>query len=142
MLCWNKETVSRIISGFPQTVEVRVSHPLLKDECVLDINKALLVRFSPYYRAVFPGGLSDKDQEIFVMEISPEDMHAFKRWLYDGELELDLESHDDAYRQLIRLYVFADYYDLPALRRAVMSLLVRNNKEHRDYHLSTLQMAG
>ncbi|KAH0398486.1 hypothetical protein KCU89_g7190, partial [Aureobasidium melanogenum] len=125
MLCWNKETVSRIISDFPQTVKVRVSHHLLRDECIVDINKALLICFSPYYRAVFLGGFSDQDQAIFVMEISLEDMHAFKRWLYDGELELDLESHDDAYRQLIRLYVFADYYDFPALRRAIMSLLLQ-----------------
>ncbi|KAG9662125.1 hypothetical protein KCU64_g2140, partial [Aureobasidium melanogenum] len=140
MLCWNKETVRKIISHFPQTVKVRVSHPFLTDGYTFDINKALLIRFSPYYRAVFLGGFSDKDQEIFVMGISPEDMHAFKRWVYDGELELDLESHDDAYRQLIRLYVFADYYDFPTLRRAIMSLLVRNNKEHHSYRVPHLPL--
>ncbi|KAH0382113.1 hypothetical protein KCU92_g6572, partial [Aureobasidium melanogenum] len=130
MLCWNKETVSRIISDFPQTVKVRVSHHLLRDECVLDINKALLIRFSPYYRAAFLGGFSDKDQAIFVMEILPEDMIMFKRWLYNGDLTFDdddLIFADDAaeYRQLVRLYVFADYYDFPALRRAIMSLLLQ-----------------
>ncbi|KAG9664402.1 hypothetical protein KCU95_g830, partial [Aureobasidium melanogenum] len=135
MLCWNKETVSRIIINFPQTVKVRVSHPSLTDECVLDINKALLIRFSPYYRAIFLGGFSDKDKETFVMEILLEDMIVVRRWLYDGSLMFA----DDAaeYRQLIRLYVFADYYDFPALRRAIMSLLVRNSKEHHDYrHLA------
>ena len=121
-------------------MKVRVSHHLLRDECIVDINKALLICFSPYYRAVFLGGFSDQDQAIFVMEISLEDMHAFKRWLYNGELELDLESHDDAYRQLIRLYVFADYYDFPALRRAIMSLLVSNNKEHHDYRIPHLPL--
>lgn len=117
---------------------MRVSHPLLTDECVFEINKALLIRLSPYYRAVFLGGFSDKDQEIFVMEILPEDMHAFRSWLYDGNLVFD----DDAaeYRQLIRLYVFADYYDFPALRRAIMSLLVRNNKEHHDYRVPHLPL--
>ncbi|KAH0397185.1 hypothetical protein KCU89_g8540, partial [Aureobasidium melanogenum] len=128
MLCWNKETVSRIVSDFPQTVKVRVSHPSLTDECVLDINKALLIRFSPYYRAVFLGDFSDKDQAIFVMEILPEDMIMFKRWLYNGDLTFDddgLIVADGAaeYRQLIRLYVFADYYNFPALRGAIMSLL-------------------
>ncbi|KAG9911460.1 hypothetical protein KCV05_g1050, partial [Aureobasidium melanogenum] len=138
MLCWNKETVSRIIIKFPQTVKVRVSHPSLTDECVLDINKALLIRFSPYYRAVFLGGFSDKDKETFVMEILLEDMIVFRRWLYDGSLMFA----DDAaeYRQLTRLYVFADYYDFPALRRAIMSLLVRNNKEHHDYRVPHLPL--
>ncbi|KAG9985981.1 hypothetical protein KCU98_g4341, partial [Aureobasidium melanogenum] len=127
MLCWNKETVSRIIIKFPQTVKVRVSHPSLTDECVLDINKALLIRFSPYYRAVFLGGFSDKDKETFVMEILLEDMIVFRRWLYDGSLMFA----DDAaeYRQLTRLYVFADYYDFPALRRAIMSLLALGDFE-------------
>lgn len=44
------------------------------------------------------------------------------------------------YRQLIRLYVFADYYDFPALRRAIMSLLVSNNKEHHDYRVPHLPL--
>jgi len=126
-------------------VKVRVSHPSLTDECVLDINKALLIRFSPYYRAVFLGDFSDKDQAIFVMEILPEDMIMFKRWLYNGDLTFDddgLIVADGAaeYRQLIRLYVFADYYNFPALRGAIMSLLVRNNKEHHDYRLPRLPL--
>ncbi|KAH0361366.1 hypothetical protein KCU65_g8749, partial [Aureobasidium melanogenum] len=140
ILCWKRETVSRIVSDFPETVKVRASHPSPRDECVFGINKALLIRFSPYYRAVFLGGFADGNQEIYNMEILPEDMIAFRSWLYDGELTLN--DDPDEYRQLIRLYIFADYYDFPALRRAIMSLLKAVSHSFRKLHRSTDGSSG
>lgn len=117
---------------------MRASHPSPRDECVFEINKALLIRFSPYYRAVFLGGFADGNQEIYTLEILSEDMIAFRSWLYDGELTLN--DDPDEYRQLIRLYIFADYYDFPALRRAIMSLLVRHNKLHHECRIPHLPL--
>lgn len=122
---------------------MRAFHHLLRDDsdgCIFYINKALLIRFSPYYRAVFLGGFEDKSQEIFVMDISLEDMIIFKKWMYHGELVSDVDNAD--YQQLIRLYVIADYHDFPALRRAIMSLLVLHNQKNHGYrvpHLSLLE---
>ena len=128
------------MGDFPETVEVRVSHHALTDEFIIETHKVLLVRSSPYYRAVFQGRFADWKQETFTMEISYEDMHTFQMWLYYGELNLDRDIID--YQQLIRLYIFADYYGFPALRRAIMSLLVQHNKEHdhcRVPHLPLLE---
>ncbi|CAD0100286.1 unnamed protein product [Aureobasidium mustum] len=118
-----------IMSDFPEMINLRVSH----HGSIIEIHKALLIRSSPYYRALFQGGFSDRDQEVFAMEILPENMITFRKWLYDGELTLG-EDIDD-YQHLIRLYIFADYYDFPALRRAIMSLFVLHNKEHNDHRV-------
>ncbi|KAH0173547.1 hypothetical protein KCU67_g1216, partial [Aureobasidium melanogenum] len=138
-----KETVSQILNDFPETVKVRLSHTSLQDECIVDINRALLIHLSLHYREVFLGYSSDQDKENLIMEISPEDMEVFKRWLYegDGELKLDVESQDDGFRQLVRLYIFATHYNFLSLRRAIMTVLFMHGREHhipRALHASLL----
>lgn len=56
------------------------------------------------------------------MDICAEDMHAFRTWLRDGCLTFRWDKL--TLEQIIRLYVFADYYDFPALRRTIMTKLV------------------
>ncbi|KEQ74811.1 hypothetical protein M436DRAFT_62253 [Aureobasidium namibiae CBS 147.97] len=120
--CWTREQVRQIREDSPETVRIRVPHCDVLGLAPIDINKALLSRFSPYYKAAFHRGFSESAQKIFDMNISAVDMHFFKTWLRDGRLtsrwdKLTLE-------QTIRLYIFADYYDFPALRRTIMTKLV------------------
>jgi hypothetical protein len=67
-------------------------------------------------------------------------MHAFRTWLRDGRLTFRWDRLLP--EQLVRLYVFANYYDFPALRRTIMTTLVldkHGNKASR--RLLTSQFA-
>ncbi|CAD0112050.1 unnamed protein product, partial [Aureobasidium uvarum] len=93
-------------------------HLQLQGRVVL-INKTLLRLFCPYYRAVFDSGFAESRQKIVSMGIEYEDISVFGHWLNSGRLVVS------DYGQLVRLYVFADYHDFPALRRAIMLKLDR-----------------
>lgn len=101
---------------------IRIPPPGLPGEPLIDINKALLSRLSTYYKAIFHSGFSESTQKIFDMDICAEDMHAFRTWLRDGRLTFRWDRL--SLEQFVRLYVFADYYDIPALRRTIMTALV------------------
>ena len=91
-------------------MRIRIPHPGLLGEALIDINKALLSRLSTYYKAAFHSGFSESAQNIFDMDICAEDMHSSKTWLRDGRLTLRWDKL--TLEQIIRLYIFADYYDL------------------------------
>jgi hypothetical protein len=115
-------------------VRIRTSHPALPGEDFVNINKALLSRLSPYYRAAFHRGFSESTKEILDMELWPADMHTFRTWLRDGRLTFRWDRLLP--EQLVRIYVFADYYNFPALRRTIMSTLVLD--KHGDKALQRL----
>lgn len=122
-------------------MRIRIPHPGLLGEALIDINKALLSRFSTYYKAVFHSGFSESAQKIFDMDICAEDMHAFRTWLRDGRLTFRWDKL--TLEQIIRLYVFADYYDFPALRRTIMTKLVLDKYgEKAQYRLLTYKFEG
>lgn len=56
------------------------------------------------------------------MDLCAEDMYAFRTWLRVGRLTFRWDRL--SLEQFVRLYVFADYYDSPALRRSIMTKLV------------------
>ncbi|KEQ61164.1 uncharacterized protein M437DRAFT_19938, partial [Aureobasidium melanogenum CBS 110374] len=83
------------------------------------INKSLLCHFSAYFRALFLGGFAKNTQENFSFNLQPLDAQIFERWLGCGILHT-WNDGQPCFGTLLRLYVFADYYDLPALRHAIM----------------------
>lgn len=107
--CWRKRTSERLI-----------------------VNKSLLCHFSAYFRALFFGGFAKSIQEEFSFDIQPHDAHIFEVWLRCGLLHADIrENKQPCFGTLLRLYTFADYYDIPALRRAIM--LEFASPEIKDY---------
>jgi len=122
-------------------VRIRIPHPGLLGEALIDINKALLSRLSTYYKAAFHSGFSESAQNIFDMDICAEDMHSSKTWLRDGRLTLRWDKL--TLEQIIRLYIFADYYDFPALRRTIMTKLVLDKYGDRaNTRLLTYKVEG
>jgi hypothetical protein len=90
------------------------------------MNKALLSHLSSYYKAAFNSNFSESTQEVFAIELFSADLCAVKSWMHDGILPAQRKGSEGFdFEQLVRLYVFADYHDFPALRRTIMSMLVR-----------------
>jgi hypothetical protein len=111
-------------------LEIRVKNTISRSEQSFYINKVSLSRLSPYYRAAFGSGFSESTKESFVMELSCDDMYLFAMWMCGGGLVY--HGKHPGLGQLIRLYVFADYYDFPALRRTIMSLVKFDRYAFRD----------
>jgi hypothetical protein len=90
------------------------------------MNKALLGHLSSYYKAIFDNRFAESTNESFIVELFPDDLYAFDTWIHDGVLAVQWKRPPgfDS-KQLFRLYIFADYHDFPALRRTIMSMLVR-----------------
>lgn len=75
------------------------------------------------------------------MDICAEDMHSFETWLRDGRLTFQWDKL--TLEQIIRLYIFADYYDFPALRRTIMTKLVLDKYGDRaNTRLLTYKVEG
>jgi hypothetical protein len=92
---------------------------------VITMNKALLGHLSSYYKAAFDNRFAETTQETFTVDLQPCDLLAFKSWIHNGVLAPQYKGPGGfEFRQLIRLYVSADYHDFPALRRTIMSMLV------------------
>jgi hypothetical protein len=90
------------------------------------MNKALLGHLSSYYKAIFDNRFAESTNETFTVEIFPDDLYAFDTWMHDGVLAVQWKRPPEFdFKQLVRLYIFADYLDFPALRRTIMSMLVR-----------------
>jgi hypothetical protein len=111
-------------------VKIRVKNTIFGSEQSFYINKMLLSRLSPYYKAAFGSGFSESTKETFVMELSCDDMYLFTTWMCGGGLVY--YGKHPGLEQLIRLYVFADYYDFPAFRRTIMSLVKFDRYAFRD----------
>ncbi|KAG9821868.1 hypothetical protein KCV05_g1049, partial [Aureobasidium melanogenum] len=101
---WNKEHVDRIMGESFEIITIRATCPESNDQEEFPINKGLLCQFSAYFRAVFMGGFAESTQKSLDINLRPDDMWVFSKWLSSV---------------LVRLYTFADYHDIPALRRAI-----------------------
>lgn len=97
----------------------------------LSINQSLLCHFSAYFGAVLMGDFAESTQETHDIDLRPNDAWIFSRWLSTGRLYDRNYFRFPHKSESIRLYTFADYYDIPALRRAIMlrfaSLFSQNN---------------
>ncbi|THY81899.1 hypothetical protein D6C92_10213, partial [Aureobasidium pullulans] len=84
---------------------------------IQDINKELLCYFSKYYRAALNGRFAEAHQQIFNVDLSGQQLRVFTAWIYTGQLELLKWNREDR----LMLYVFADFAEILALRRQIMT---------------------
>jgi len=84
---------------------------------VQTINKSLLCYFSKYYRAALNGRFAEAHQQVFDVDLSEQQLKVFIGWIYTGRLELPNWDREDR----VMLYVFADFTEILALRRQIMT---------------------
>jgi hypothetical protein len=103
---------SRIKCTSPAKIHLRSTHGALHA-----VNKELLCHFSPYYKAALHGQFAEAHQEIFGVDLSGMQLHVFVNWLHTGRLELPSWDREDR----VKLYIFADFLNILALRRQIMT---------------------
>jgi hypothetical protein len=103
---------SRIKIASPATVHLRSTYGALQS-----VNKELLCYFSPYYHAALHGRFAEAHQKIFDVDLTGKQLHVFVSWVQTGRLELHSWDREDR----VKLYIFADFADILALRRQIMT---------------------
>jgi hypothetical protein len=103
---------SRIKITSPATVHLRSTYGVLQS-----VNKELLCYFSPYYHAALHGRFAEAYQKIFDVDLTGKQLHVFVNWVQTGRLELHSWDREDR----VKLYIFADFADILALRRQIMT---------------------
>jgi hypothetical protein len=83
------------------------------------VHKDLLCFYSQYYTAALKGGFSEAKKDTVTLDLPYPQMRDLVSWLYTGTIT----SLDEIY--LMKLYVFADEKMMLALRRSIMSKIVR-----------------
>lgn len=103
---------SNIKSKSSATIHLRSVHGALQS-----VNKDLLCHFSPYYTAALTGPFAESTQQIFHVPLSGKQLSILITWLHTGLLSLQTWEREDR----IKLYIFADFVDILALRRQIMT---------------------
>ncbi|KEQ74718.1 hypothetical protein M436DRAFT_42304 [Aureobasidium namibiae CBS 147.97] len=109
---WSKQIVDRIKVTSRATINLRSTYGVLQS-----INKELLCYFSPYYHAALHGRFAEAHQKIFQVDLTGKQLHVFVNWVHTGRLELHSWDREDR----VKLYIFADYVDILALRRQILT---------------------
>jgi hypothetical protein len=95
------------------------------------VHKTLHCHYSTYYGAAICGGFREATSDHLNLVLNRTCAEWFVRWLYSGQLRSQHSGcHTD---ELFRLYIFADEKDILALRRAVMTRLMRQGLDHLPY---------
>jgi hypothetical protein len=84
------------------------------------VHKELLCFYSQYYTAALMGGFAEAKNDTVTLNLSYPQMRDLVSWLYTGTIT----ACDEIY--LMKLYVFADEKMMLALRRSIMSKIVRS----------------
>jgi len=100
------------------------------------VHKRLLCHYSLYYKAAIQGQFQEATSNHFDLTLKTEHAEHFVRWLYSGQLSIQYSALD--IEELFHLYIFADEKDILALRREVMSELVKKEKVDLPYDLVAL----
>jgi hypothetical protein len=103
---------SRIKITSPATVHLRSIYGVLQS-----VNKELLCYFSPYYHTALHGRFAEAHQKVFDVDLTGKQLHVFVNWVQTGRLELHSWDREDR----VKLYIFADFADILALRRQIMT---------------------
>ncbi|KAG9568788.1 hypothetical protein KCU71_g7233, partial [Aureobasidium melanogenum] len=131
---WEVKKVSQILSNTTDIIQVTASPEGDTDDNAVAaksskpfqalIHKNLLCFFSTYYRAALQGGFLEAGNKSVILELDFENCQYFIGWLYSGRLpDVPMPGH------LFELYIFADKTDILALRRAIMTKIMK--MEHK-----------
>ncbi|KAH0023807.1 hypothetical protein KCU78_g5290, partial [Aureobasidium melanogenum] len=115
--CWKYEEVHQIIDENPETVELVSFEGNTEPMYTATINRRLLTRLSPYFKSLLEGGFSESTEKNLPFESYPHQLHAIEERVSTGTIRFEGKwlTYDK-----VSLYLLADYYDLPALRREIM----------------------
>ncbi|KAH0365324.1 hypothetical protein KCU65_g6183, partial [Aureobasidium melanogenum] len=114
----NSNSADYLRSWFKKTSPEQISKP-----CQTMVHKDLLCLFSVYYRKMLQSVGSDIFNNPESVRLGPETCRMFVGWLYTGQL-----TYGAGWKSLFSLYVFADEVEMLALRRTVMTNIVRSYK--------------
>ncbi len=95
------------------------------EKTAIRVHRGLLCQSSPYFRAALEGEFKEAEsQTIDWPEEKPETVRTFQLWLYSGSMGLDIGDSLSAWRKLVNAYIFADMYDLSALKESVIDFFI------------------
>jgi len=100
------------------------------------VHQRLLCHYSLYYKAAIHGQFQEATNNHFDLTLKTEYAGSLVRWLYSGMLSTRYSAPE--IEELFHLYIFADEKDILALRRDVMSELVKKEKVDLPYELVAL----
>ncbi|KAG9603288.1 hypothetical protein KCU84_g1146, partial [Aureobasidium melanogenum] len=111
------EADGQIIDENPETVELVSFESNTEPMYTATINRRLLTRLSPYFKSLLEGGFSESTEKNLPFESYPHQLHAIEERVSTGIIRFEGKwlTYDK-----VSLYLLADYYDLPALRREIM----------------------
>ncbi|KAG9568529.1 hypothetical protein KCU79_g2293, partial [Aureobasidium melanogenum] len=132
--CWNEAEICEIIHDNHETVQLVSRGDASWPAYTATFNRHLLTRVSPYFRALLEGGFSESTKKILPVDSDAYELRIFEKWLSTGSIEVEYHWYID----MVYLYKFADYYDIPALRREVMSELVKQARKQRGFWLASV----
>ncbi|KAG9766053.1 hypothetical protein KCU73_g24, partial [Aureobasidium melanogenum] len=132
--CWNEAEICEIIHDNHETVQLVSRGDASWPAYTATFNRHLLTRVSPYFRALLEGGFSESTKKILPVDSDAYELRIFEKRLSTGSIEVEYHWYID----MVYLYKFADYYDIPALRREVMSELVKQARKQRGFWLASV----
>ncbi|XTI89530.1 hypothetical protein V2W45_1241817 [Cenococcum geophilum] len=103
------------------------------NEQCFHVHRDLLMYYSPYFKAAFNSSFNAEERAIPIPDVKVSTFYMFMDWLYTERLPRTKKEVDETGvlggRELVssytglefaELYIFADMYDVPGLRRQVM----------------------
>jgi hypothetical protein len=135
--CWVSKSARKIVQRLLRT-DIPLPRLLLIESAEIitikvnghtfSVHKALLTHFSLYFRAAFNGGFKEAAQDtVDIPDFSHYVVGLLLRFCYTGQLDADTIADSD----LIKLYLLADQYDFPAIRRASIKRIA-DDQNHDD----------
>jgi hypothetical protein len=116
---WTAEALSTIL----QTPNKRLTCKC-KDNSSIIIPEFLLCYFSRYYNALLHGNFLEAGNNSITLELNGSQARAFVTWMYSGQFAESLQ-----YPMLFDLYIFADKFDVPAMKKSIMTFI--HTRSHR-----------
>lgn len=96
------------------------------------VHKPLLCHYSTYYEAAIDGGFQEANYGHFNLGLNKVCAEWFVRWFYSGQLYL-LDATCPYIEELFQLCVFADEKDILALRRDVMTTIMKEDRGYIEF---------
>lgn len=105
------------------------------------VHQGVLVQRSPFFQAALTGKFKEAmEGRIILHDGDPDVFAVFVSWLYTTKLENMVDETSSCTKvRLIKLYLFADRYDVPILRNDVIDALYKNWKEDPRLPISYFQ---
>ncbi|KAH0341914.1 Metallo-dependent hydrolase, partial [Aureobasidium melanogenum] len=115
---WQAAKVYEIFTSHPETIVLKSTRK--KFPTAFFVNKGVLCHYSTYFDKFFNGPWkeSQKPPPEIKVDLSQKDLRLFHAWLYTGRILTDFDPDS-----IIALWIYGDFIDSLALRRATLTHL-------------------